>query len=85
MIRIPGTVHTKIITEFTYGRSLYGWKNKRIIFRMDLVSRLNTFLFHGKRQNNEAYRMSGCCLAIFWPDGLCIELCPIGACPRVVT
>jgi hypothetical protein len=27
--------------------------------------------------------MLGCCVAIFWPDGLCIELSPIGACPRV--
>jgi hypothetical protein len=26
--------------------------------------------------------MSGCYLAIFWPDGLCIELSPIGAHPR---
>jgi hypothetical protein len=24
---------------------------------MDLVSRPNTFLIHGKRQNNEAYRI----------------------------
>jgi hypothetical protein len=34
---------------------LYGWKDKRIIFSMDLVSRPNTILFHGKHQNNETY------------------------------
>jgi hypothetical protein len=54
-------VHTKIITEVTYGlcfeRSLYGWKVKKIAFPMDLVSSQNTFLFHGKRQNNEAYKI----------------------------
>jgi hypothetical protein len=54
VIRIPGTVRTKIITEITYGlhfgRSLYGWKDKRITFLMDLVSHLNTILFHGKRR-----------------------------------
>jgi hypothetical protein len=27
--------------------------------------------------------LSGCCLAIFWHDGLCIKLIPIGALPRV--
>jgi hypothetical protein len=27
--------------------------------------------------------LSGYGLTIFWPDGLCIELSPIGACPRV--
>jgi hypothetical protein len=52
-------VCTKIITEITYrlrfGRSLYGWKAKRITFPMELVSHPNTFLFHGKRQNNEGY------------------------------
>jgi hypothetical protein len=88
LIQIPETVRTKIITEITYvlrfGRSLYGWKYKRITFRMDLVSRPNTFLLHGKCQNNEVYRIcQGCCLAIFWRDGLCIELRPIGAHPRV--
>jgi hypothetical protein len=50
---------TKIITEITYelrfGRSLYGWKDKTITFPMDLVSRLNTILFHRKHRNNEAY------------------------------
>jgi hypothetical protein len=29
------------------------------------------------------HNLLGCCLAIFWPDGLCIELSPIGAHPRV--
>jgi hypothetical protein len=52
-VTITGTVRTKIITEITYGlrfrRSLYGWKDNRITFPMDLVSRLNTILFHGKR------------------------------------
>jgi hypothetical protein len=42
LIWISGTVHTKIITKITYGlrfeRSLYGWKDKRINFQMDLVS-----------------------------------------------
>jgi hypothetical protein len=32
LIRIPGTIHNKIITEITYGlrfgHSLYGWKDK---------------------------------------------------------
>jgi hypothetical protein len=61
LIQILGTVHTKIITEITYvlrfGRFLYGWKDKRITFSMDLVSHPNTILFHGKRRNNEAYRI----------------------------
>jgi hypothetical protein len=61
LIRIPGTVRTKIITEIAYGlrfgRFLYGWKAKRITFPIDLVSHPNTFLFHGKRRNNEAYRI----------------------------
>jgi hypothetical protein len=60
LIQIPGTVRTKIVTEITYGlrfgRSLYGWKDKRITFPMDLVSRPNTFLLHGKRRTHEAYR-----------------------------
>jgi hypothetical protein len=55
------TARTKIITEITYRirfrRSLYGSKAKRITFLMDLVSRPNTFLFHGKCQNNETYRI----------------------------
>jgi hypothetical protein len=58
------TTRTKIITEITYGLpfrySLYGWKVKTITFQMDLVSHPNTFLFHGKRQNNEAYRICQC-------------------------
>jgi hypothetical protein len=61
MIRISGTVHTKIITEITYrlhfGRSLYGWKDKRITFPVGLVSCPNTFLLHGKHRNKEAYRI----------------------------
>jgi hypothetical protein len=61
LIQIPVTVHTKIIAEITYGlrfgRSLYGWKEKTITFPMDLVSCQNTILFHGKRQNNQAYRI----------------------------
>jgi hypothetical protein len=55
------TVHTKIVTEITYGlrfgRSLYLWKDKRINFSMELVSCPNTFLFHRKCQNNEAYKI----------------------------
>jgi hypothetical protein len=55
------TIHTKIITEITYGlrfgRYLYGWKAKRITFPMELVSHPNTFLFHEKRRNNETYRI----------------------------
>jgi hypothetical protein len=61
LIRIPGIVRTKRITEITYelrfGRSLYGWKDTRITFPMDLISRPNTILFHGKHRNNEAYRI----------------------------
>jgi hypothetical protein len=61
LIQISGIVHTKIITEITYGlrfgRSLYGRKYKRITLTMDLVSRPNTILFLGKHQNNEVYRI----------------------------
>jgi hypothetical protein len=61
LIQIPEIVRTKIITEITYGlcfgRSLYGWKDKRITFPMDLFSRPNFILFHRKCQNNEAYRI----------------------------
>jgi hypothetical protein len=61
LIQISGTVCTKIITEITYGLcfgcSLYGWKDKRIAFPMDLVSRLKTILFHGKLRNNDAYKI----------------------------
>jgi hypothetical protein len=46
-IRIPGTVVTKIITQIThqlrFGRSLYGWKDKRINFPMELVTYANYF------------------------------------------
>jgi hypothetical protein len=46
-IWIPGIVHTKIVVQITYqlrfGRSLYGWKNKRINFLMELVSYPNSF------------------------------------------
>jgi hypothetical protein len=53
LIRIPGIVRTKIITEITYGlrfwRSLYGWKDKRITFPMELISHPCTVLIHGKR------------------------------------
>jgi hypothetical protein len=61
LIQITGTVRTKIITEITYGLrfgcSLYGWKDEMTTFPMDLVSHPNTILFHGKCQNNEAYRI----------------------------
>jgi hypothetical protein len=44
-IWIPRTVGTKIITLVTYqlrfGRSLYGWKAKRITFPMELVTHVN--------------------------------------------
>jgi hypothetical protein len=75
LIRILGTVSTKIITEITYGLhfgcSLYGWKDKRITFRMDLVSRPNTILFHGKHRNNEAYRIyQGVALPYFGMMGM---------------
>jgi hypothetical protein len=44
---------------------------------MDLVSRPNTVLgLIG------VHNLSGCSLAIFWPDGVCIELSPIGVRPR---
>jgi hypothetical protein len=46
-IRIPGTVGTKIVAQITYqlcfGRSLYGWKAKRINFPMEPVSYPNSF------------------------------------------
>jgi hypothetical protein len=46
-IRILGTVRTKIVSQITYqlrfGRSLYGWKDKRINFPMELVSHPNSF------------------------------------------
>jgi hypothetical protein len=46
-IRIPGIVRTKIIAQITYqlrfGRSLYGWKDKRINFPMELASYPNSF------------------------------------------
>jgi hypothetical protein len=46
-IRIPGIVGTKIIAHITYqlrfGRSLYGWKAKRITFPMELVTHPNSF------------------------------------------
>jgi hypothetical protein len=45
--RILGTVHTKIVAQVThqlcFGRSLYGWKDKRINFPMELVSYPNSF------------------------------------------
>jgi hypothetical protein len=54
-------VYATIITEITYGlhfgRSLYGCKAKRITFSMELVSCPNTFLFYGKRRNNEPYKI----------------------------
>jgi hypothetical protein len=46
-IRIPGTVSTKIVTQITYqlrfGCSLYGWKDKRVRFPMELVTHANSF------------------------------------------
>jgi hypothetical protein len=46
-IRILGTVRTKILSQITYqlhfGRSIYGWKDKRINFPMELVSYPNSF------------------------------------------
>jgi hypothetical protein len=46
-IRIPGTVGTKIVTQITYqlrfGRSLYGWKAKKIGFPMEPISYPNSF------------------------------------------
>jgi hypothetical protein len=46
-IRIPATVHIKIIVHITYqfcfGRSLYGWKDKRMNFSMEPVSYPNSF------------------------------------------
>jgi hypothetical protein len=45
--QIPGTVGTKIIAQITYQlrfeRSLYGWKDKRINFPMELVTHPNSF------------------------------------------
>jgi hypothetical protein len=46
-IWIPRTVRTKIVAQITYqlrfGRSLYGWKDMRINFPMEMVSDLNFF------------------------------------------
>jgi hypothetical protein len=46
-IQITGTVGTKIVTQITYqlhfGRSLYGWKAKRINFPMKPVTHPNSF------------------------------------------
>jgi hypothetical protein len=60
-IRISGTVHTKIVAQITYqlcfGHSLYGWKDKRINFLMELVSSPNFFWVYGKRRNNEAHKI----------------------------
>jgi hypothetical protein len=60
-IWILGTIRTKIVAQITYqlrfGRSLYGWKDKRINFPMELVSYPNSFWVHGKRWNNEAHRI----------------------------
>jgi hypothetical protein len=46
-IRIPVIVRTKIVAQITYqlrfGRSLYGWKAKRINFPIKLVSYPNSF------------------------------------------
>jgi hypothetical protein len=52
LIQISGAVRTKIITEITYrlrfGCSLYEWKDKKITFPIELVSRPNNFLVHVK-------------------------------------
>jgi hypothetical protein len=87
-IRIPGTVHTKIVAQITYqlhfGRYLYGWKDKRIKFPMEPVSYLNSFWVHWKRRNNEVHRIChGAVLPYLGPRGLCIKVSPIGARPRV--
>jgi hypothetical protein len=46
-LRILGIVRTKIVAQITYqlrfGRSLYGWKDKRIKFPMEPVSYPNYF------------------------------------------
>jgi hypothetical protein len=46
-IRIPEKVRTKIVAHITdqlhFGRSLYGWKDKRINFPMEQVSYPNSF------------------------------------------
>jgi hypothetical protein len=73
-IRIPGTVCTKIVAQITYqlrfGRSLYGWKDKRINFPMELVSYPNSFWVHRKRWNNEANRIChGAVLPYLGPVG----------------
>jgi hypothetical protein len=85
LIRIPGTIHTKIITEITYGlcfgRSLYGWKDKNSN-ESNLTSEHHPIPGETSKQWG-VQNLSGCGLAIFWPDGLCIELSPIGVHPRV--
>jgi hypothetical protein len=73
-IRIPGTVHTKFVAQITYqlrfGRSLYGWKDKRINFPMELVWYPNSFWVHGKRRNNEVHRIChGAVLPYLGPVG----------------
>ncbi len=51
VIRSPGPVSTKTGAQVTYvlglGRSLYGWKAKKITFPMVLVPRLNSFRVNG--------------------------------------
>jgi hypothetical protein len=73
-IRIPGTVGTKIVTQITYQlcfiRSLYGSKDKRINFLMELVTHANSFWVHGKRWNNEVHRIChGAVLPYLGPVG----------------
>jgi hypothetical protein len=73
-IQISGTVRTKIIAQITYqlcfGRSLYGWRDKRINFPMEPVSYPNSFWVHGKHRNNEVHRIyHGAVLPYLGPVG----------------
>jgi hypothetical protein len=73
-IQIQGTVRTKIVAQITYqlrfGCSLYGWKDKRINFPMELVSYPNSFWVHGKHRSNEAHKICyGAVLPYLGPVG----------------
>jgi hypothetical protein len=61
LIRISGTVRTKIIAQITYElyfeRSLYECKDKRINFSIEPISYPNSFWVRRKRQNNEANKI----------------------------
>ena len=72
LFRGPGAVCTKIAAQVTYGlgfgRSLYGWKAKKITFQMALVPGPNSSRVDGKMFYNLASRI--CLSAVSLPFGL---------------